>query len=230
MRDYFQTQLDAISKNLVDMGLLLENGIENSILSLKDKDVKLVEATKQIELDIDRMEKDIENLCLNVILHQQPVASDFHKVSATLKMITDMERIGDISDDIASLSVMIKESRNSEIMKDIIKMGKLAVNMLKSAVKAYVEYDVENALNTCRVDDEIDSLFDKVKECIVEMIKSEADGVDEAPDLLMIAKYFERMGDHCVNIAEWVVYAVTGKRKSNLDSAKEIDEAISDIQ
>ena len=230
MRNYFQSQLDAISKNLIDMGLLLENGIEISILSLKNDDVKLVEATKQIELDIGRMEKDIENLCLNVILHQQPVASDFHKVSAALKMITDMERIGDISDDVASLSVMIKECRNSEVMDDIIQMGKLSVNMLKSAVKAYVEQNVENALNTCRADDEIDSLFDKVKEYIVEMIKSEARGVDEAPDLLMSAKYFERIGDHCVNIAEWVVYSVTGKRKSNLDSAEDIDEAISDIQ
>jgi phosphate transport system protein len=176
------------------------------------------------------MEKEIEALCLNVILRQQPVASDFHRVSAVLKMITDMERIGDIAEDITIHSVMLKESRNSIIADEAVKMGKVAVSMLKSSINAYVSGDVELALNSCREDDIIDNLFATVMKQLVEMIKTDAKGADEAPDLLMIAKYFERMGDHTVNIAEWVVYAFTGKRNIDLDSESGINEALSCIQ
>ena len=230
MRNYYQLQLDEINRKLLEMGLLLENAIENSILALKQDNPKLLETGEQIEHEINSMEKEIEALCLNVILRQQPVASDFHRVSAVLKMITDMERIGDIADDITIHSVMLKESRNSVIADEAVKMGRVAVSMLKSSINAYVSGDVELALNSCREDDVIDSLFDTVMKQLVEMIKTDAKGADEAPDLLMIAKYFERMGDHTVNIAEWVVYAFTGKRNIDLDSESGIDEALSCIQ
>lgn len=229
MRDYYQAQLNEINQKLIDMSLLLENAIENSILSLKNKNQELLKAGEQYELEINNMEKDIESLCLNVILRQQPVASDFHKVSAVLKMITDMERIGDIADDITIHSVMLRESRNSIIIDEAVKMGRVAVAMLKNSINAYVVGDVELALNTCRKDDIIDSLFDTVMKQLVEMIKTDVKGADEAPDLLMIAKYFERMGDHTVNIAEWVVYAFTGSRNIDLDSSQGIDEALSGI-
>lgn len=229
MRDYYQAQLNEINQKLIDMSLLLESAIENSILSLKNKNQELLKAGEQYELEINNMEKDIESLCLNVILRQQPVASDFHKVSAVLKMITDMERIGDIADDITIHSVMLKESRNSIIIDEAVKMGRVAVAMLKNSINAYVVGDVELALNACREDDIIDSLFDTVMKQLVEMIKTDVKGTDEAPDLLMIAKYFERMGDHTVNIAEWVVYAFTGSRNINLDSSQGIDEALSGI-
>lgn len=229
MRDYYQAQLNEINQKLIDMSLLLENAIENSILSLKNKNQELLKAGEQYELEINNMEKEIESLCLNVILRQQPVASDFHRVSAVLKMITDMERIGDIADDITIHSVMLRESRNSIIIDEAVKMGRVAVGMLKNSINAYVVGDVELALNACREDDIIDSLFETVMKQLVEMIKTDVKGVDEAPDLLMIAKYFERMGDHTVNIAEWVVYAFTGSRNIDLDSSQGIDEALSGI-
>lgn len=230
MRDYFQLQIDAIDKSLIEMGLQLENAINNAILTLTTQDEKLLVEAKQIELDVDKMEKDLEGLCLNVILRQQPVASDFHLVSAVLKMITDMERIGDIADDVATLSVMIKECRDTDILNDIISMGRKSVEILKSGIDAYVSRDVKLAIETCRIDDEVDKMFVNVKQCLIDMIKSEEKGADEAPDLLMIAKYFERLGDHSVNIAEWVVYAFTGNRVKSLDVPEEIDEALSDIQ
>lgn len=230
MRDYFQLQINEIDKSLIEMGLQLEEAIENAILSLTVQDEKLLTGARQIELNINKMEKELEGLCLDVILRQQPVASDFHLVSAILKMITDMERIGDIADDVATLSVMIKECRNSEILSDIIDMGRTSVKMLKNGIDAYVSRDVRLAIETCRSDDEIDDMFIKVKQRLIDMIKSEEKGADEAPDLLMIAKYFERLGDHCVNIAEWVVYAFTGNRVNSLDIPEEIDEALSDIQ
>ena len=230
MRNYYQLQLDEINRKLMEMGLLLENAIENSILAIKQNDKKLLEVCEQYEHEINSMEKEIEALCLNVILRQQPVASDFHRVSAVLKMITDMERIGDIAEDITIHSVMLKESRNSIIADEAVKMGKVAVSMLKSSINAYVSGDVELALNSCREDDIIDNLFATVMKQLVKMIKTDAKGADEAPDLLMIAKYFERMGDHTVNIAEWVVYAFTGKRNIDLDSESGINEALSCIQ
>ena len=230
MRNYYQSQLDEINNKLIEMGLLLENAIENSILAIKQNDKKLLETCEQYEHEINSMEKEIEALCLNVILRQQPVASDFHRVSAVLKMITDMERIGDIAEDITIHSIMLKESRNSVIADEAVKMGKVAVSMLKSSINAYVSGDVELALNSCREDDIIDNLFATVMKQLVEMIKTDAKGADEAPDLLMIAKYFERMGDHTVNIAEWVVYAFTGKRNIDLDSESGINEALSCIQ
>ncbi|MEE1075891.1 MAG: phosphate signaling complex protein PhoU [Acutalibacteraceae bacterium] len=226
MRNYYQSQLDEINTKLIEMSLLLENAIENSILALKQDNPKLLEIGEQYENEINGMEKEIEALCLNVILRQQPVASDFHRVSAVLKMITDMERIGDIADDITIHSVMLKESRSNVIVDEAVKMGRVAVSMLKSSINAYVVGDVELALNSCREDDIIDDLFDTVMKQLVEMIKTDAKGADEAPDLLMIAKYFERMGDHTVNIAEWVVYAFTGRRNIDLDSESGINEAL----
>lgn len=226
MRNYYQSQLDEINNKLIEMGLLLENAIENSILALKQDNTKLLEIGEEYEHEINSMEKEIEALCLNVILRQQPVASDFHRVSAVLKMITDMERIGDIAEDITIHSVMLKESRSNVIVDEAVKMGRVAVSMLKNSINAYVVGDVELALNSCREDDIIDDLFDTVMKQLVEMIKTDAKGADEAPDLLMIAKYFERMGDHTVNIAEWVVYAFTGRRNIDLDSESGINEAL----
>ena len=226
MRNYYQSQLDEINNKLIEMSLLLENAIENSILALKQDNPQLLETGEEYEHEINSMEKEIEALCLNVILRQQPVASDFHRVSAVLKMITDMERIGDIADDITIHSVMLKESRSNVIVDEAVKMGRVAVSMLKSSINAYVVGDVELALNSCREDDIIDDLFDTVMKQLVEMIKTDAKGADEAPDLLMIAKYFERMGDHTVNIAEWVVYAFTGRRNIDLDSESGINEAL----
>lgn len=229
MRDLYMAQLNGINNDVIDMGLVLGNAIENSILCLKDNNGKQVKAAREIELDIDKMEKNIESQCLNVILQQQPVASDFHFVSAALKMITDMERIGDITDDIASLSVMIKVCRGSKVLEDIIEMGKISIEMLKGSIDAYVNRDVKAALNVCKTDDRVDDYFNKVKDQLINMIKADAKGAEEAPDALMIAKYFERLGDHCVNLAEWVIYAFTGKHKDHLDSLEDIDEAIRDI-
>lgn len=230
MRDYYQSQLDSINKNLIDMGLLLEDAIQNSILCLKSADRNIINAASKMELDIERMEKDLEGLCLNVILRQQPVAGDFRFVSSVLKMITDMKRIGNITEDIAMLSAMIKACRNSMYLNDIIAMGKITVQMLKNSIDAYVNRNIESAFIARDADDEVDEYFDSVKEQLIAMIKSDARGAEEAPDLLMIAKYFERLGDHCVNVAEWVIYAFTGRRGGHLDSFNDIKEATKYIQ
>lgn len=213
MRNYYQSQLDLIDKNIKDMGLMLENEIKNSVLCLTSNDEELINITKQINIDVGKSEKGLESLCLNIILHQQPVAGDFHLVSAVLKMITDMKRIGDIAEDVAELSTQINKSYKSDVMNDIVKMGQLSINMLKNTINSYIQQNTEIARNMCKSDDKVDELFTISKEKIVNIIKIDEDYADEAPDILMMAKYFERLCDHIVNMSEWVLYAFTGNKK-----------------
>ena len=229
MRSRFDEQLKVLNKKMIEMGAECEELIALVAKALLNGDVEGARKAKEQGHEIDQMEREIEAICLKLLLQQQPVAKDLRVISAALKMITDMERIGDIADDITIHSVMLKESRSNVIVDEAVKMGRVAVSMLKSSINAYVSGDVELALNSCREDDIIDDLFDTVMKQLVEMIKTDAKGADEAPDLLMITKYFERMGDHTVNIAEWVVYAYTGTRNIDLDSEKGIDEALSCI-
>lgn len=229
MRNYYHAQLKQLNDKLVDMASLLEDAIKNSIKSLTNYDNDIKANASEIEKEIDNLEKELESLCFKLILRQQPVAVDLHIISAGLKMITDMERIGDHADDIVELSAHLNESRKLPIINDIIEMGKKSVNMIRTAIEAYIKRDLETALTVCKADDEVDALFTKIKSEIIEIIKHEKPCAEEAPDLLMISKYFERVGDHSVNIAEWIIYAFTGSHKPGGSLSPVSEDVLKDI-
>ena len=205
-------QLNGINNDVIDMGLVLGNAIENSILCLKDNDGKQVKAAREIELDIDKMEKNIESQCLNVILQQQPVASDFHFVSAALKMITDMERIGDQAADIADI-VKVTSLGVPDASIRLKDMAKVTASMVTKCIDAYVKQDLKLAREVIDFDDIVDDLFDEVKDEILQGMRKGITTDVQSLDYLMIAKYYERIGDHATNIAEWVVYSINGHHK-----------------
>lgn len=214
MRKHYQQQLDELNNQLIEMGLLIEEAIKNALVTLEKNDETALTKTKELEKQINHMEKELESFCLKLIIQQQPVARDLRLISAALKMITDMERIGDQAEDIAMLSIHLKGGRHSEIMENIGIMGEETTKMLKASIQAYTEEDVKLARKVCEWDDVVDDLFNKVKAQIIQLIRKEDEDAEEGPDLLMIAKYLERIGDHTVNLSEWVIYAVTGKHKA----------------
>lgn len=212
MRNRFDEQLKTLNRELTAMGAMCEEVIALSSKALTTKDRDLAKKVSGIESEIDRMEHSIETLCLRLILQQQPVAKDLRQVSTALKMITDMERIGDQAADIAEIVSYLDFAAVDNF--DLLgKMAELTVKMVTESVDAFVKKDVKIAKNAIKHDDGVDKCFGEIKSSLIKMI---ADGVSDgeyALDILMIAKYYERIGDHAVNIAEWVVYSVTGKHK-----------------
>ena len=191
-----------------------ETAIENAVTALINQDVEIARKTISLEGEINEKEKYIETLCLKLLLQQQPVASDLRLISSALKMITDMERIGDQAEDIAELTMFLSRKPYIKKLEDIPKMGKAAVKMVNDSINAYVHKDLNLAMSVIAYDDVMDELFDLVKEKLIEVIRINTENGEQAIDLLMVAKYFERIGDHAVNIAEWVVYSITGEHKS----------------
>jgi len=192
------------------MGELCETAIEEVTGALEERDVQRARAVIKADEEIDQMEKDIESLCLKLLLQQQPVARDLRQISAALKMITDMERIGDQTADIADIvtAAVIPESQS---MTDIGRMAEAAARMVRDSVSAYVQKDLELARKVMEADDAVDAQFTLVKNDLVAQIAlRQGNGGDEMMDLLMIAKYLERIGDHATNIAEWVEFSITG--------------------
>ena len=217
MRNRFDTQLELLNKELIEMGALCEELIQLSRKSLlEDKDY--IETARSKEMEVDRMESDIENLCMKLLLKQQPVARDLRSVSSALKMISDMERIGDQSLDIIEIVEYVKKC-DKESKQYIEEMSNAAGKMVSDSVEAFVRKDEELAKEVIASDDKVDSLFDLMKKRLIEIIsKEQADG-EMYIDLIMIAKYYERIGDHATNIAEWVLYYLTGTKVSgNKDS------------
>ena len=217
MRNRFDTQLELLNKELIEMGALCEELIQLSRKSLlEDKDY--IETARSKEMEVDRMESDIENLCMKLLLKQQPVARDLRSVSSALKMISDMERIGDQSLDIIEIVEYVKKC-DKESKRYIEEMSNAAGKMVSDSVEAFVRKDKELAQEVIASDDKVDSLFDLMKKRLIEIIsKEQADG-EMYIDLIMIAKYYERIGDHATNIAEWVLYYLTGTKVSgNKDS------------
>lgn len=214
MREHYQKQLKKLHIGLLDMGEILEVAIENAVQALKKESEQPLADAKKHEKEINQMENNLENFCLRLIIQQQPVATDLHLISAALKMITDMERIGDHAEDIAILSEHLTAGKNKDIMDNIFLMSEQTSQMLKQSITAYVNEEVSLAKVVWQRDDIVDDLFDKVKKQVINSIKEDSDAAQEAPDLLMIAKYFERIGDHVVNIAEWIIYALTGEHLS----------------
>lgn len=213
MRNRFDRELDTLNLELIKMGSMIESAIEYSSKALINQDLSLVKKVNELEIEIDDMERTIESHCLKLLLQQQPVASDLRIISTALKMITDMERIGDNAEDIAEIT---KNLVNQKFIKDIVhipQMAEATTSMVKRSIDAFVNKDKKQAEEVCRSDDIVDNLFDIIKEELIEKIQENKSNGEQAIDLLMIAKYFERIGDHAENIAEWVIFSITGEHK-----------------
>ena len=210
MRNLYQEQLHHLNQELIQMGAACEEIIALAAQSLTDYTEDLKEKSDHVGAVIDESERTVENICLKLLLRQQPVASDLRQISAAMKMITDMERIGDQAEDIVDL--IPKMSRSAED-GPLQKMAKAAQTMVTEAVDAYVKQDLTLAKKVMGDDDIVDDYFNQIKTDIIAIIASDPTDGEYALDLLMIAKYFERIGDHCTNIAEWVVFSPTGIRE-----------------
>lgn len=212
MRDFFQEQLNELNRELTRMGAACEEIIALASHALTDWDEELVHKVSTIGTQIDESERTIESICLKLLLRQQPVARDLRQISAAMKMITDMERIGDQAEDIVEI-VPYMNTHPEEKFPKIREMAKAAQAMVTEAVDAYVKQDLDMARKVMAHDDVVDNYFSQVKSGIIDIIAAEPAHGEYALDLLMIAKYFERIGDHCTNIAEWVEFSVTGIHK-----------------
>ena len=213
MRNRFDEQLEQLNNHLLEMGALIERSIENATQAMINQDVEAAMASVTADHEVDQKEREIEALCLKLLLQQQPVAKDLRFISAALKMITDMERIGDQAADIAGIVSYIAHEPYIKELVHLPQMGRNAIAMVRGSLDAYVNKDLDLARKVMGMDDAIDQLFDIVKDELIDHIRSDASAGSQAVDLLMIAKYYERIGDHAQNIAEWVEYALTGKHK-----------------
>ena len=211
MRNRFDEQLTQLNTELITMGALCEEAISGSVKYLTDSDETIRENVFETDRQIDQKERDIESLCMKLLLQQQPVARDLRTISSALKMISDMERIGDQASDIAEISCYVKKSGlQSEI--HIADMARATIKMVTDSVESFTKKDAELAYSVIRHDDIVDELFDSVKAELIDVLGKGNSNAEVLIDLVMIAKYFERIGDHAENIAEWVIYSITGKR------------------
>ncbi|MGI5831757.1 MAG: phosphate signaling complex protein PhoU [Thermoguttaceae bacterium] len=212
MRSRFDEQLDLLNKELIEMGALCEEIIALASRALTTADTELAKTLSPLDAEIDQKERNIESMCLKLLLQQQPVARDLRQISAALKMITDMERIGDQAEDIAEIICSLN-GRNVENDDLIREMARATIQMVTGSVDAFVKRDIRLAEKVVADDDTVDAFFAQVKSELIEKISKDPSDGEYALDLLMIAKYFERIGDHAVNIAEWVIFSVTGVHK-----------------
>ena len=211
MRSRFDEQLLELNNLLIEMGGKIEISISTAIEALKKQDLSLADKVINYEIEINQKEREIESLCLKLLLQQQPVAKDLRLISAALKMITDMERIGDQAADIAEISkYLVNESYIKELIH-IPMMGDAAIKMVVESIDAFVKKDLALAQAVIEYDDVVDDLFDVIKNDLINLIQMDGSNGPQAIDLMMIAKYLERIGDHAQNIAEWVEFSITGK-------------------
>ena len=213
MRNHFDEQLRVLDNELITMGALCEEAIENAIKYLTVNESTLLQTVHSIDDQIDQKERDIENLCMKLLLMQQPVAKDLRKISSALKMISDMERIGDQASDIAEIASFVNQSGYTGSVH-IEDMTEATMSMLTNSIDSFVRIDGALAKKVIDQDDTVDQLFEKVKQELIENVKNASDGAEALIDLLMIAKYLERIGDHAENIAGWVLYFITGDHES----------------
>lgn len=212
MRNRFDAQLEQLNIELIEMGALCEQVIGKTYQVLMEEDREAAKDIIEKDVIIDQTEREIETLCLKLLLQQQPVAKDLRQVSAALKMITDMERIGDQAADIAEIIT----TTNLAAPSDNIPLGKMAeatTKMVTDSIDAYVKRDLDIARHVIEYDDVVDDLFDKVCQTLLEALQNDVGAGAYVMDLLLIAKYYERIGDHATNIAEWVEFSITGKHK-----------------
>ena len=210
MRTRFDQQLELLNQELTQMGALCEYAISVAAKAFLDNDKSLLPAVFSADSEIDQKERDIESLCLKLLLQQQPVAKDLRVISSAIKMISDMERIGDQASDIAEITRHLGElDINSRL--HIGDMARSTIKMVTDSVAAFVRKDLVAARAVIEYDDVVDELFDKVKSELVELLRDDSAASSLCLDMLMIAKYFERIGDHATNIAEWVEFSITGE-------------------
>ena len=212
MRNRFDEQLFELNREIIEMGAICEEAIAKAAKALSTGDTQLAGEVKANSSAIDQMERDIESRCMKLLLHQQPVARDLRLISAALKMITDMERIGDQAEDISEIITFLN-GRTMEGVNMIEEMARETTEMVTESVDAFVKKDIALAEKVIAQDDVVDDYFSRVKHGIITLIAENPDDGEFALDLLMISKYFERIGDHATNIAEWVIYSVTGAHK-----------------
>lgn len=222
MRRGFDAQLQELNTELIEMGALIEHAIKSSVEALVEQDAQKARRAIAFDREVDQKEKDIEALCLKLLLQQQPVARDLRLISAALKMITDMERIGDQSADISEIVIFLSDTPYIKPLDLLPKMADATMGMVTRSIDAFVRRDLEMAQGVIQADDVVDGLFSAVREELTGLIREDPANGSQALDFLMIAKYFERIGDHAVNIAEWVVYAITGVHRTAEESKEDV--------
>lgn len=210
LRKLFEEELADLKKELVEMCRLTEQMLGDAITALVNKDRELGKSVGLSDKRVDEYETDIEKKCMRILLKQQPVAKDFREVSTALKMITDIERFGDQASDIGELVYTMPGDKYIKKLEHITAMGSLAMKMVRESVNSFIVNDDALADEVIRLDDRMDELFLTVKEELIALIKQDGANGDQAIELMMVAKYFERIGDHAVNVAEWTKYNETG--------------------
>lgn len=215
MRSKFDEQLKNLNEEMIQMGIMIEDNIQKAIEALVKSDVDLAKQIMEKDSIIDRKQRDIENICFQLLIQQQPVAKDLRAITAAMKMVTDMERIGDHAADISEITLVLAKSEQADTYETIMKMASEASVMLIQSIDAFTEKNQEKAMAVIDHDDIVDDLFDKVKGELVELIKKDPGQGEQEIDMLMIAKYLERIGDHATNIAEWVIYSLDNHIKED---------------
>lgn len=217
MRNKFNEQLLELNKEMIEMGNKIIDSIKMAIAALESSDTEKAKRIMEGDAEIDRLQKKIENICFNLLIQQQPVATDLRNVTAAMKMVTDMERIGDHAADISEITILMGQESRVDQFEHIAKMANETMIMLNHSIEAYVEKDAEKARRVIEHDNIVDALFDAAKKDVIQLILDDSGEGEEATDLLMIAKYFERIGDHATNIAEWVIFSLTTSADSDIE-------------
>lgn len=209
MRTRFDQQLENLHIELIQMGALCEDGISTATKALLEQDFNMAKRAKEAEREIDQKERDVETLCMKLLLQQQPVATDLRVISSALKMISDLERIGDQAADIAELTTYVQFAGDAS-RTHIGDMARATIRMVTDSIDSFVHSDLTLARDVIAQDDTVDALFLRVKQELLTLISQDSVQGELALDLLLVAKYYERIGDHATNVAEWVLYAITG--------------------
>ena len=214
MRSKFDEQLLELNKEMIEMGNKIIQSIKNAIEALVARDENMAKAIMESDAEVDHLQKKIEGICFNLLIQQQPVARDLRTVTAAMKMVTDMERIGDHAADISEMTILMGQNSQIDKFEHISQMATETMIMLNHSIEAYVEKNVIKAKEVIEHDDIVDDLFVEAKKDVIELILNSPSEGEGATDILMIAKYFERIGDHATNIAEWVIYSLKQKETS----------------
>ena len=211
MRSKFDEQLLELNKEMIEMGNKIILSIKNAIEALVARDENMAKAIMESDAEVDHLQKKIEGICFNLLIQQQPVARDLRTVTAAMKMVTDMERIGDHAADISEMTILMGQNSQIDKFEHISQMATETMIMLNHSIEAYVEKNVIKAKEVIEHDDIVDDLFVEAKKDVIELILNSPSEGEGATDILLIAKYFERIGDHATNIAEWVIYSLKQK-------------------
>lgn len=215
MRNSFDMQLRKLNNELIEMGSLIETAIARAYKGLINQNIEIAKENVEFDREIDQKEKEVENICLKLLLQQQPVASDLRLISSAIKMITDMELIGDQAADISELTILMSKTQYIKRLDHIEQMAKATIEMVTTSVDAFVKRDLELARSVFARDDIVDNLFVTIKNDLIELIREDVNNGEQAIDLIMVAKYFERIGDHAVNLADWVIFSIVGHHEEH---------------